>query len=103
MVEVYRRDTQEKTSIAIDELAKTIDKLLLTMQKDMFEKNKTFREKNTYYVETYDEFKEKIGQGFVMAHWDGTAETAEKIQEETKATIRCIPFDEFIDKKYSAP
>ena len=63
----------------------------INMKKDLFEKNKAFREANTYYVNSYDEFKEKIEKGFIFAHWDGTAETAEKIQEDTKATIRCIP------------
>ena len=62
----------------------------------MYEKNKAFREANTYYVNSYDEFKDKIEKGFVFAHWDWTAETAEKIQEETKATIRCIPNEWFV-------
>jgi prolyl-tRNA synthetase len=56
-------------------------------------KNKEFRETHTFVVDTYDEFKEKIEQGFVMAHRDGTEETAEKIKSETAATIRCLPFD----------
>jgi prolyl-tRNA synthetase len=59
----------------------------------LFEKNKSFRETNTYKVDSYQDFKEKIEKWFVMAHWDWTKETAEKIQQETKATIRCIPFD----------
>lgn len=103
VVEVYRRDTQEKISTNVADLAKTIDKLLFTIQKEMFEKNKKFREENTYYVDSYEEFKEKIEKGFVMAHWDRTAESGEKIQEECKATIRCIPFPEFIDKKHAGP
>ena len=57
---------------------------------------KSFREEHTYYVDSYDEFKEKIEKGFVFAHWDGTAETAEKIQDETKATIRCLPNGEYV-------
>jgi prolyl-tRNA synthetase len=75
----------------LDELIDNVEDILLKQQKDLFEKNKAFREANTYYVNTYDEFKEKIEKGFIFAHWDGTAETANKIQEETKATIRCIP------------
>ena len=52
------------------------------------------REAKTYTVDTYDEFKTKIEEGgFILAHWDGTSETEEKIKEETKATIRCIPFE----------
>lgn len=76
-----------------DELVENLENIFLQQQKDLYEKNKAFREANTYYVDTYDEFKEKIEKGFVFAHWDGTAETAEKIQNETKATIRCIPND----------
>ena len=53
-----------------------------------------FREANTFRVDTWDEFKEQIEKGgFILAHWDGTAETEEKIKDETKATIRCIPLD----------
>ena len=63
---------------------------------DIEKMTKVFREANTYYVDTYDEFKEKIEKWFIFAHWDGTAETAEKIQEETKATIRCIPNEWFV-------
>ena len=74
-----------------DELVENLENIFLQQQKDLYEKNKAFREANTYYVDSYDEFKEKIEKGFVFAHRDGTAETAEKIQEETKATIRCIP------------
>jgi len=99
-VELYRRDNWTKESIKVQDASKKIVPLLQEIQKNLFEKNKKFREDNTYYVETYDEFKEKIQKWFVMAHRDGTTETALKIQDETKATIRCIPFEEFLDKKY---
>lgn len=56
-------------------------------------KNTEFRETHTFTVDTYDEFKEKIQQGFVFAHRDGTEETANKIKDETAATVRCLPFD----------
>jgi len=56
-------------------------------------KNQAFREEHTYIIDTYEDFKEKIQQGFVMAHRDGTVETADKIKEETAATVRCLPFD----------
>jgi len=56
-------------------------------------KNQAFREEHTYIVDSYEDFKEKIQQGFVMAHRDGTVETADKIKEETAATVRCLPFD----------
>ena len=92
-LEIYRRDTQEKISMSVEQLAWNIDTMLLDIQSSLFEKNKSFREKNTYKVDSYQEFKEKIEKWFIMAHWDWTRETAEKIQQETKATIRCIPFD----------
>ena len=79
--------------MSIEEFSENIEKMLLNIQSLLLKKNRSFREEHTYYVDSYDDFKEKIEQGFVFAHWDGTAETAEKIQEETKATIRCIPND----------
>ena len=95
-IEVFNRITGEKTMMDMDELVENLENIFLQQQKDLYEKNKAFREANTYYVDTYDEFKEKIEKGFVFAHWDGTAETANKIQEETKATIRCIPNEWFV-------
>ena len=77
--------------MTIEEFSSKIETMLLSIQKLLLQKNKSFREEHTYYVDSYDEFKEKIEQGFVFAHWDGTAETAEKIQDECKATIRCFP------------
>ncbi len=69
--------------------------LLRTMQKDLFERARRFRDANSYEVNSYDEFKQKIEEpgGFLWAHWDGTRETEDRIAAETKATIRCIPFD----------
>ena len=77
--------------MTIEEFSSKIESMLLDIQKLLLQKNKSFREEHTYYVDSYDEFKEKIEQGFVFAHWDGTAEIAEKIQDECKATIRCFP------------
>ena len=77
--------------MTIEEFSQNMEKMLLDIQSLLLQKNKSFREEHTYYVDSYDEFKEKIEQGFVFAHRDETAETAEKIQNETKATIRCIP------------
>jgi prolyl-tRNA synthetase len=77
--------------MTIEEFSSKIETMLLDIQKLLLQKNKSFREEHTYYVDSYDEFKEKIEQGFVFAHWDETAETAEKIQDECKATIRCFP------------
>lgn len=79
--------------MTIEEFSDNMEKILHDVQALLLKKNKSFREEHTYYVDSYDEFKEKIEKGFVFAHWDGTAETAEKIQNETKATIRCIPND----------
>ena len=73
-----------------------IEKLLVEIQQNIFDKALKFREKNTHYVDDYDEFKKilETSGGFIYAHWDGTAETEEKIKTETKATIRLIPLDE---------
>jgi prolyl-tRNA synthetase len=71
-----------------------IEKLLEDIQSNMFERAKTYRDENTTRVSDWDTFKKQIEKGgFVIANWDGSAETEEKIKEETKATIRCIPFD----------
>ena len=77
--------------MTIEEFSENMEKMLHDVQTLLLQKNRSFREEHTYYVDSYDEFKEKIEKGFVFAHWDGTAETAERIQNETKATIRCIP------------
>jgi prolyl-tRNA synthetase len=69
--------------------------MLKAMQTDLFERARKFRDANTYQVNSYDEFKQKIEEpgGFLWAHWDGTRETEDRIAAETKATIRCIPFN----------
>jgi prolyl-tRNA synthetase len=75
--------------------AARIGELLLAIQKNLFERAKLYRDKNTHSVDGYVEFKKVIEEpgGFIWAHWDGTAETEKRIADETKATIRCIPFD----------
>ena len=93
-VEVARRDTGEKTVVALDEsLPDYIEQLLADIQESIFQKALKFRQENTHLVNSWDEFKQVLNDkgGFLLAHWDGTAETEEKIKEETKATIRCIP------------
>ena len=94
-VELARRDTKEKQVVAFEDLATVIPSLLEEIQKNIFDKAKSYRDEHITQVETYDEFKEVLESkgGFISAHWDGTTETEEKIQEETKATIRCIPLD----------
>ncbi len=93
-VEVMRRDTLEKETLPLDGIEETVEKLLEDIQKNLLEKARKYREEMTTTADTYEEFKEKIEKGgFILAHWDGTPETEEKIKEETKATIRCIPFE----------
>ncbi len=94
-VELARRDTQTKEVIPLDGLEDKIINLLDEIQTNLFNKALKFREEKTTKVDTFEEFQKVIEEkgGFVMAHWDGTAETEEKIKELTKATIRCIPFD----------
>lgn len=94
--ELYRRDIQEKSIIAHDNLIDTISKTLHDVQANLLTKNRKFREDNTFYVDTYEEFKAKLSEWFIMAHRDWTVETELKIKEETKATIRCIPFPEYL-------
>ncbi|NTW10577.1 MAG: proline--tRNA ligase, partial [Chlorobiaceae bacterium] len=97
---VARRDTLKKTDLILDDsLVANIGKLLNDIQQNMFQKALQFRNDNTYEVTTYQEFREKVEKGFVIAHWDGTDETEAKIKEETKATIRVLPEeDEYISK-----
>jgi prolyl-tRNA synthetase len=94
-LEIARRDTLEKETIPASRLIEHIRTLLTDIQKQIFRKASEFRKENTYYVDKWDEFADILENkgGFIMAHWDGTSETEEKIKEETKATIRCIPFD----------
>ncbi len=93
-VEVARRDTLTKETVSFDGIENYIKTLLEDIQANIFKKSFDFRASKTISVETYDEFKEKIEDGgFILAHWDGTPETEEKIKEETKATIRCIPLE----------
>lgn len=79
--------------VAIDQLASRVSELLLEIQKNLFAKHQLFTLEHTDIADTYEELKEKLENGFVRAHRDGTRETAERIQEELKATIRCLPFD----------
>lgn len=93
--EVARRDTKEKQSMQLEGLENTLENLLNDIQENIFNKALQFREENTVKVDSYEEFKRVLDEkpGFVLAHWDGTPETEERIKEETKATIRCIALD----------
>ena len=93
-IEVMRRDTLEKETVAIDGIEGYVVKLLDDIQANIYTKAINHRLSMTTKVDTWEEFKEQIEKGgFILAHWDGTTETEEKIKEETKATIRCIPLD----------
>ena len=82
-----------KESKPIEGIEDYVANLLDEIQINIYEKALNFREENTFTVETWDEFKAQIEKGgFILAHWDGTSETEEAIKNETKATIRCIPF-----------
>jgi prolyl-tRNA synthetase len=93
-VEVARRDTLEKEVLQAENLGVKIENLLTQIQSNLYQKALSFREDNTFKVDSWAEFKEKIEEGgFLLAHWDGTTETEDRIKEETKATIRTIPLD----------
>ncbi len=94
-VEVARRDTKEKAVYQLTDLSIKIEHLLDQIQDNIYKKALDFRDANTYSVDTWDEFISGLDTkgGFILAHWDGTAETEQKIKELTKATIRCIPLN----------
>jgi len=94
-IEVARRDTKEKEVLQQQDIAIKIEHLLENIQNNLYQKAIDFREENTHKADSWDEFKDIINNkaGFVLAHWDGTPETEEKIKQETKATIRCVPLD----------
>jgi prolyl-tRNA synthetase len=93
-IEIARRDTGEKRSISLDGACAEIQSVLDQIQDNLYNNAIEFRNESSRKVDTYDQFKEEIEKGgFLYAHWDGTSETEEKIKNDTKATIRCIPFD----------
>ncbi|SJL24800.1 proline--tRNA ligase [Porphyromonas gingivalis] len=93
-IEIARRDTLTKETVGLDGIEETVATLLDDIQKNIFQKALNYRKEHTITVDSYEEFKEKIEDGgFILAHWDGTSETEERIKAETKATIRCIPLN----------
>ncbi len=93
-VELMRRDTLKKEVLPLAGIADHINTLLEDIQQNIFDKALKMRNEHTYICDSYDEFKERVADGgFFLCHWDGTTETEERIKEETKATIRCIPLD----------
>lgn len=94
-IEVARRDTKTKEIVDFNGIDVYIEKLLLDIQLNLFDRANKFRNQNTKKIDSYADFKVEIEKGgFFLAHWDGTAETEEKIKEETQATIRCIVLDQ---------
>lgn len=93
---IVRRDTREKTTVAIESLAEEIKNILDKMQTEMLERARTHREAHTYVATNYDEFKDVIANkpGFVKAMWCGDQACEDKIKEETTATSRCMPFEQ---------
>jgi prolyl-tRNA synthetase len=94
-VELARRDTKTKETVNAEGIDTYVEKLLEEIQQTIFAKAQKFRTENTTVVNSFEEFKKVLDEkaGFVLAHWDGDSATEEKIKEETKATIRCIPLD----------
>ena len=95
-IEVARRDTQEKQTLPLDDqLPQRLQTMLDDIQANIYQKALNFREANTRRVDSYEEMQQILDNegGFILAHWDGTAETEAAIKEETKATIRCIPLN----------
>ncbi len=94
-VEVARRDLKSKEIVDFDGCEEMIQQLLHEIQKNLFERAKLYKESRTQVIDSYEDFKIKLEKegGFFLAHWDGTKETEQKIKDETKATIRCIPLE----------
>jgi prolyl-tRNA synthetase len=93
-VELARRDLKTKEVVKQADLTAKVVGLMKEIQDNLFNKALSFRKENTHVVDSYDDFKKALEKGgFVYAHWDGTAATEEKIKENTKATIRCIPIE----------
>ncbi len=95
-VELARRDTLEKEVVSMDQVVERVETLLEDIQHNLYNRALNFRNENTRKADTWEEFKQILEEqgGFIEAHWDGTAETEQRIKEETKATIRLIPYDE---------
>ncbi|MDD4847948.1 MAG: proline--tRNA ligase [Bacteroidales bacterium] len=93
-IEMARRDTLEKMVIKLDEVQTAVPKMLEEIQINLYNRAKEMRISKTRPVDSWEEFKVEIEKGgFLLAHWDGTPETEQKIKDETKATIRMVPID----------
>ncbi len=100
VVEIARRDTKEKKSVPSENVGQYISDLLDEIQQNLYNRALEYRESHITKVDTWDEFKSVLTEkgGFISAHWDGTSETEDKIKEETKATIRCIPLNNELEE-----
>ena len=94
-IELARRDTLEKQVVSVNNIEEVVENLLDEIQNNIYRKALNFRNENIRKADTWEEFKQILAQsgGFISAHWDGTAETEQRIKEESKATIRCIPLE----------
>jgi prolyl-tRNA synthetase len=99
VVEVARRDTKEKQSIPAENIIEHVKFLMTDIQQNLYNRALAYRDSHITEVNSWDEFKQVLNEkgGFISAHWDGTAETENKIKEEAKATIRCIPLDNLLE------
>jgi prolyl-tRNA synthetase len=100
VVEIARRDTKEKSSVPAEGLTEYIKQLLDDIQQNLYNRALAYRDTHVTEVNSWDEFKQVLNTkgGFVSAHWDGTSETEDKIKDETKATIRCIPLNNKLEE-----
>jgi prolyl-tRNA synthetase len=99
-IEVARRDTKEKEVLQQKDIANKVEHLLEQIQTNLHQKAIDYRDEMTNKADSWNEFKNILENktGFVLAHWDGTPETEEKIKQETKATIRCIPLNNNLEE-----
>ena len=99
-VEVARRDTLSKETMPLEGIEAHIAQLLDAIQENMYAKALKFRDEHVEKCDSWEEFKAKINTGkFLLCHWDGTAETEQAIKDATKATIRCIPIDSYVNEE----
>ncbi|MCZ6692816.1 MAG: proline--tRNA ligase [Bacteroidetes bacterium] len=98
-VEIARRDTKEKSTRSVMGVEKYLPELLEQIQDNIYQKALKYRDEHITNVQNYDQFKQVLEDkgGFILAHWDGTTETEDKIKEETKASIRCIPLNQVME------
>lgn len=90
---LVRRDTGDKENVAMAAVSARVNDLLIEIQQALLDRARTFRDDHTFSVSSYDEFQEKVQSGFVRSFWCGSADCEAEIKNETRATLRCLPFD----------